>query len=677
MMARAARAGKGCDMIFRVGVMAGICVLSAAGAFGQAPTVLSGFETPADLALWTGLERTQAHGEPGGAGADMAFTIPPRSEDKGEDIRPGVRLKLEGGKDLSKYYAIAVDVWVQGDKPGQMGLKVIDGDDASSWTTHITVEPGKKNEALLTVEDIEADCESDDIREVVLYALRPDHEYTLVVDNLRLLPKSSETPAKFIVRYPNYRGMIFPDGPDVTVELIDPGRRPDARQGPRLRLEMRGGDRVATIEDRPRRAPYRILIPHASIPAGNVTLCAKQLDGHGHVLTEASWELRKMTVAEMAGMASYVDAANNLVVDGKPFFPMGWYSNRSVEYLDEVADSPFNTLLVYGTNRVPRAEMTAFLDRVQARGLKLVYCMNDVYPGSEHKVTWEGISGNDQVAPAVIDAYKGHPAVIAWYLNDELPRTMAPQLEAYYNLFKTRDANHPCFIVLCQRKDFSYLQHTTDILGGDPYPIPAEPVTRVSHFADKMNEGVYGIKPCWLVPQAFGWYQYKSKDKNRAHIPTAEELTTGRAPTRDESRCMTYLSLVHGAKGLIYYCYYDMHLLPQYPEMWGWMKDIGAEVKELSPVLLSPEDLGSVKVTPRDAGIHTKLKVCDGRRYLMAVNPGNAPCRVKFHVPARKITVLFEERAIFATGRSFSDDFEPLGVHVYDLGPVAVSGTRR
>lgn len=665
-------------MIFRTCVLTAISVLAAVGAFGLDAITLADFESPSDLAVWTGLDRVQVRGHAAGTGAGMAFTIPPRSEDKGEDIRPGVRLKFDAGRDWSKYGAIAVDVWVQGDKPGQMGLKLIDGDDASSWTTHITVEPGKKNEALLTIEDVEADCESDDIREVVLYALRPDHEYTLVVDNLRLLPKGSETPAKFAVVHPNYRGIIFPTSPDVSVELVDPGRKNHARQGPRLRLEMRNGDRTVAVENRPRRAPYRITLPHAAIPAGNITLTAKQVDAHGNVVTEASWALRKLTPEEAAGLKSYIDPANNLVVDGKPFFPIGWYSSRSPQYLEEVADSPFNTLLVYGTNRIPRVDMTAFLDRMHERGLKLVYCMNDVYPGAEHTITWEGITGNDKVAAAVLDAYKNHPAVIAWYLNDELPRTMAPALEEYYNLFKTRDANHPCFIVLCQRKDLAYLQHTTDILGGDPYPIPNEPVTRVSHFADKMNESVRGTKPCWLVPQAFGWYQYKSKDNDRGHTPTPEELKTGRAPTREEARAMTYLSLVHGAKALIYYCYYDMRVLPQYPEMWAWMKDIAGEVKELSPVLLAPEDLGAVKVTPKCAAIHTKLKVCDGRRYLMAVNPNETPCRVKFHLPgARKAVVLFEERSILSTGRGFMDDFEPLGVHVYDLGPAETPGTNR
>ncbi len=62
---------------------------------------------------------------------------------------------------------------------------------------------------------------------------------------------------------------------------------------------------------------------------------------------------------------------------------------------------------------------------------------------------------------------------------------------------------------------------------------------------------------------------------------------------------MTYLALTHGAKGLIYWCYYNLRMLPQYQEMWNGMKKIGAEVRILEPALLSPEDIGPAKVTRR------------------------------------------------------------------------------
>jgi hypothetical protein len=180
--------------------------------------------------------------------------------------------------------------------------------------------------------------------------------------------------------------------------------------------------------------------------------------------------------------------------------------------------------------------------------------------------------------------------------------------------------------------------------------------------------------PFWMVLQAFGLYQYNSPDPNRGHTPTEAELKTGRAPTYEETRCMTYLALAHGANGLIYYCYYDMRVLPQYATMWGWMKKIGAEVKSLSPVLLSPEDLGEVKYTSAAAKIHTKLKISDGRYYLIAVNSSEDPAKVSFDTGrgiSSQANVLFEGRGFSVTGGKFSDDFKPFEAHIYDLGPAA------
>ena len=154
---------------------------------------------------------------------------------------------------------------------------------------------------------------------------------------------------------------------------------------------------------------------------------------------------------------------------------------------------------------------------------------------------------------------------------------------------------------------------------------------------------------------------------------------------------MTYLALIHGAKGLIYWCYYNMRVLPQYPEMWAGMKKIGAEVKTLSPVLLSPEDLGSVRFTPDTGGkIHTKLKRHEGREYLIAVNVGAAPCEVTFdlgHPLPPQVNVLFEDQSFSprpaglnaglprekgrtapTEGTRLRASFKPLEVHVYELG---------
>ena len=644
-------------------------------ASGDRPLVVADFESATEMVRWTGLkvEQTSAHASSGRFG--LRFDVPRWNE--GHEERPGIRLEVSrAGKpaDWSGYAKVTVDAWVEGSQPGRLGLKLRDARGQSSWTTHITVEPGKRNPMELLIDDAGADCDVRHVAEVVLYSLRPTNSFALTVDNLRLWPSDKPPLAVFHLAYPNYRSLIFPETDLVEVRLEVAGKEHGWKPGQlALVLEARSGEKVVSMWQTLRQKELRLPLATVGLPAGQIALRASLLETRsGTELAREEWSLRKITTDDVRNLKVYVDRNNNLVTDGQPFFPLGWYGSVNDQHLAELADSPFNCLLAYGTDSVPKAQMLRFLDTMQQHGLKLVYCLNDVYPTATYfsGKNWEGIEGNDAIASAIIAAYRDHPAMLAWYLNDELPRELLPQLKDYYQRVREADPQHPSFIVLCNRRDFRIFPSTTDIFGGDPYPIPSEPVTRVSEFVDAANAAVRGSQPVWIVPQAFAWYQYNSKNPDRGHLPTPEELQKGRAPTYEEERCMTYLGLAHGAKGLIYYCYYDLRVLPQYQELWAGMKKIGTEVKTLSPVLLAPDDPAPVKLTPRCEALHTKLKRVENRLYLLAVNSGktSVTVNVKFNHPlVGPVEVLFEDRQRVPHGRSFEDRFEPLAVHVYEF----------
>ncbi len=635
--------------------------------------MLADFENPGAESAWQGLpcERTSERASSGRYG--LRFKVPKWIE--GQEPRPGIRLSLastKGGADFSGYGTISIDVWVEGDEPGKLGIKLRDIDDESSWTTHIVVEPHHWNRADLLMADAAADCDVRHVKEVVLYALRATNSFTLVVDNLHLAPKEKPPLACFHLRRPNYRGWIFPECRAAEVEVAvaakEHGYKP---QDLRVRLQVQGGGLAHKVEQPLRSETNRVTIPTKGLAPGPATLKAS-LCFRSQELATQTWALRQLTPSDVLALKEYIDGDNRLIVGGKPFFPLGWYGSVNDEQLTEIADSPFNCLLAYGTDSVPREKMKAFLDLMHSKGLKLVYCMNDVYPTATYLAGkgWEGIRENDAIAAAIVAAYRDHPALLAWYLNDELPHALVPQLEDYYRRVQIADPSHPCFIVLCNRHELPHFPQTTDILGVDPYPIPKESVTRVSSFVMQAQSAVRGTQPVWLVPQAFAWYQYNSKNPDRGHVPTAEELETGRAPTYEEERCMTYLGLVHGAKGLIYYCYYDLRVLPQYQQMWGWMKSIAEEVTTLAPVLLSTERPGDWNVTPKDTPIESTLMLREGVLYLLAANPTRSARKGGFDVRRRAATevkVLFENRCLPCTKGRFEDEFAPLAVHVYAL----------
>lgn len=640
--------------------------------------IIADFETPESIALWSGLkcEQTDAHASSGKHALKVAF---PKWE-KGMNEWPAIYLAYADGKgypttNWSGYETLAFDAWVKGDKGQAMSIELRDKKGQNGTTTAFTVEPGEVNHGELPLADAAAGLDLRNIEEVVFFATRPSQACTITIDNVRLRPGAKPPLAEFDLIYPNYRGMIFPGAGDPEIELtvhpeeygltldqlsvkvfFDVELKPISVSYPLKQKRERFSIHVADKADGPGTLSIGVFRK-----ADNVNLAGKE------------WPVQKLTTYKVSRLKVYIDRNNNTIVDGKPFFPLGWYDRPDEGHLAEIADSPFNCILDYGTNLKSKEWMTNYLNEMQKKGLKLIYCLNDVYPTATYFEgrNWEGTEGNAAIAAAVVKAYRDHPAILAWYLNDELPRKLVPQLEEYYNQVRANDGAHPCFIVLCTMSEVKYFPNTTDIMGVDPYPIPSNPVTLVSQWMDTAMRGVNGHKPTWLVPQAFAWYQYNPQGSDRARKPTEAELKSGRAPTYEESRCMTYLALAHGAKGLIYYCYYDMRVLPQYPEMWAWMKKIGAEVKALSPVLLAPEDLGTAEFAPADSPIHTKLKRCDGKLYLIAVNAGNAPAEVTFDLkqalPA-EVEVMFEGRKAPTDGTKLKASFKPLEAHVYDLG---------
>ncbi|MBI1390271.1 MAG: hypothetical protein GC154_17665 [bacterium] len=642
------------------------------------PFIIADFEAASDAASWQGLPCQLTTRYAASGSQSMSFTIPKWHE--GDEERPGVILNFNEGtgfafNDWPAYRTLVAEVWIDGDAPASPGMQIRDSRGRKSWTAYDTFAPGVHSRLELSLDDAGADMNIHDVNQIVFYDLRPDETYTVTIDCIRLIPKLKPPIASFRLLQPNYRNLIAPDQQAIAIEASDNTvnyETPASRSQWRVLLNE---DDV--LHQKVTRRDTRLSIDTTDIHTRKIHIRAELFDrDNKSVLAKQEWEVTKASPSEYDDLTVHIDENNNAIVNGNAFFPLGWYSNTSEKYLDEIADSPFNCILAYGTDFVKRTELLHYLDRLQEKNLKLIYCMNDIYPGATYfdGKDWEGVTGNENIASAVVDAYKNHPAILAWYLNDELPRSMAPQLEQYYQRVKNADPNHPCYIVLCQRKDLPHLQHTTDILGVDPYPIPHDPIVFVNEMIDKARDAVHESKPIWAVLQAFGWYQYNSKNPDRGHVPTEEELLKGRAPTYEETRCMTYLALTHGAKGIIYYCYYDFRLLPEYETMWKWMKSIASEVKTLSPALLSNENTAAIAVHPDTEEIHTLLKEKDGKIYLLAVNSSRESVDATLHFDGIKTAMaerMFEDHApVPIQTRTMKTSFAPLEAHVYELSGI-------
>ncbi|HEY3297583.1 MAG TPA: hypothetical protein VGK34_02920, partial [Armatimonadota bacterium] len=194
----------------------------------------------------------------------------------------------------------------------------------------------------------------------------------------------------------------------------------------------------------------------------------------------------------------------------------------------------------------------------------------------------------------------------------------------------------------------------------DPYPVPRYPVTYVSKVVSGSVKYINKDKPFWCIPQAFDWSVWDNGKLNGIH-----------RPTDDEERCMTYLALVNGAKGLIYWAYTSSrYQITDYPEHWAYMKKLAGEVSSLSPVLMTPTIEGKLVSSIKKDTLETMVKKVNGAWYVFAVNSSTAPCKANLKlagVKGGKLEVLYEQRSVSAKNGTWTDNFKPLEVHIYKL----------
>jgi len=461
------------------------------------------------------------------------------------------------------------------------------------------------------------------------------------------------------IRRPNYAGKILPDSPSPEIEVVA------TLSGVTLSkvkiaatLKNNNGDTIAqknldsissnnvTINlDLPDDAP-------AGIYDLDMVLSNKSDCG---LLAQNCCSFDKLSHERFSAITSYIDSHNRFILNGEPFFPIGLYMGDDYRWdysqVDEVADSPFDTVMNYGINVGNPGQITSYLDHLHSKNLNLIYSLKDFIGHGQTDI--------DTIIQKV-NAYKNHPAIISWYMNDESGLEYLPELEAHYQKVRELDENHPVWSVHYQKDVLVGEAHTTDILGVDPYPIPTRPITLVSDMSDWAKEaGRGGYRPLWLVPQIFDQGNY---DRHPNRLPTPEEM-----------RAMTYLATNHGAKGLIYYSYFDIRFKSYYETHWAAIKKIASEIKSLRPVFLSTEMPDVNGLTCSNSSIDYKLMKGENTYYLFAVNTiqenvlavsfqNNLTCKPSI------INVLFENgRQIPVSNGNFTDNFLPYEVHVYEF----------
>jgi len=475
------------------------------------------------------------------------------------------------------------------------------------------------------------------------------------------LRESLPPPLETFLLWPNYRGWIFSDSPHTA--------RIRARLNPKdhhLSLESlelvgelmpAGRDEVlGTTRIRPAGETVDLSLPLNGLAPGEYRARVVLRDTRANkTVTAREHPLRR--VADSVKPQVFVDEHRRLIVDGKPFFPIGMISFIREDKMQGgdvhlLADAKFNCLVQNGAPS--RQEM----DLAYRHHLKVIYCLDTFFVGNQYCPAAIKTEVDEEAIRNKVRTFRDHPALLGWYTYDEPDVSMLPRLERHQRWVEEEDLNHPTWVVMANPFAIRRFAQGFDVVGADPYPIPFHPVSLAAGWTQEAMRQLEGSRPLWMVPQAFSWRTVHPDDK-RVRMPTPEEM-----------RCMTWQCICEGATGIIFNEWWGLPRDPVVPfdVSWGGLKRIATEIEGMTPALLSIEPVPELSAN-KEPWLHWLARSHGGKLYVMAVNDGSGSGTATFHLPAepRNIRVVGENRAIHPSGAVFSDVLEKLAVQIYEV----------
>jgi hypothetical protein len=326
-----------------------------------------------------------------------------------------------------------------------------------------------------------------------------------------------------------------------------------------------------------------------------------------------------------------------LIADGEPFLPFAT-SASAVAHIDDQAADGFNTTITLLHHQVKTEPYQALFDTAQSRGMKVIVWFH-IAPDRPFE-EWR-----DALLP-LVERYKDHPALLAWYVIDEPPVGLH-WLRDLLAAVKAADPYHPAFVNWCGQWVHGMDENGGDFASEDVYPIGRmsndEAMKLIADTVGAMNGDA--ARSGKVV--SFWHVFYGSYDSPRE-------------PTPLEEQCLTYVSLVHGCRALYYYLYKPMSV-----SLWKSMLPLSQEMQALVPAFNGDEV--TAQVSADNVAIHYAAFRAGGATYLLAVNTTDRAqhCRLRFQwKPSAEAEVLFENRRL-PCRQGLEDEFGPLARHVY------------
>ena len=166
-------------------------------------------------------------------------------------------------------------------------------------------------------------------------------------------------------------------------------------------------------------------------------------------------------------------------------------------------------------------------------------------------------------------------------------------------------------------EDLPYYAISGDILGLDLYPITTnQPRITLRKLVEVIEAGKRSGLPIWGIPQIFNWTTFKDK----------ETFLRSRSLTRGEIMAPTLLYAISGAKGFLFYSYWDLmdYQKKRDPARaareWKDVVSVIQALKKLEPFLMSTQKAPEISVEPKNSGsVYAKAFTAEDGRMCVVI----------------------------------------------------------
>lgn len=400
-----------------------------------------------------------------------------------------------------------------------------------------------------------------------------------------------------------------------------------------------------------------------ALPEGDFTLEATLVDpAEKQIWHRQSFSVLCKDTSAGGPHAVRIDNQGRTFVGNDEFMPVGLYLKElNPQNLDVIAASLFNTVLSYRSLDMPilpgasEASLTKpiipgpgeervkgvrlAMDACHERSLKYIFSLAP-WPGLNAK---EDLESREQSAEThkrrlaqsetLINNLKDHPALLAWYTADEPAPNLAPGLSGFRKWLRQRDPCHPSYGVYMHFNELPLYVDCADVMGIDPYPIEKkhDAMTMVE-TAILAAQGAIGTNPAqgiplWVVPQAHNFGTYGPDRKNGNVSRDALGQTGHVSPSEDDMRAMSLRMAIGGARGFIFYSYFDLvwpNVMPEFDQRWADLCRVASLLRELQPFLYSDEKAPGLTVKRTTGMVNAAAyKTADGKVRVLIT--GNGP----------------------------------------------------